>query len=390
MKLQKPLIATLSILLPLIVLSCAQDQNSGRFVPQKPKLTGNALTDLRDYGDLMRSEYVAGTSTPDIDKLLNDPALTAVTREFGPSVIPNQKLPFKSALAASQDKPWSSWWFPKREDTLFSDARGRRTAALTKYDFIRLKYFEQTERGQPPNSAAEFERKNHNPNAITWEGLCDAWSLASISQPEPKHPVTVTVGGDSVTFSVGELKALLLKTYEAVDDAGLKYYGQKFTGDYNGWIYPDVFPDQFHRFIEIQLFKNKQAFVMDHDAGIEVWNIPVYKTNYVMNSVPNDPNAVFVRTWLYTAEPVQPGEKDFVGTKEAVREYDYVLQGKRNVNGDLEVTSGYWVKGPDGVDSRKDHPDYLIRIADPAKLVRKSWNPEIDVELVDSILARSH
>ena len=129
---------------------------------------------------------------------------------------------------------------------------------------------------------------------------------------------------------------------------------------------------------------------MDHDPGIEIWSVPVYKANYVINAIPGDPNSVFVQAWLYSAESVQGSEMDFVGTREAVREYNYVLTGSRNANGDLAVESGYWVKGPDGIDSRQEHPDYFVRVADSGKLTRRSWNPEIEVELVEQILAQSY
>lgn len=129
---------------------------------------------------------------------------------------------------------------------------------------------------------------------------------------------------------------------------------------------------------------------MDHDSGVEVWNVPVFKANYKMDLVPNQPDSLFVRMWLYSAESVLSTEKNFVGTKQSVREYDYVLQGVRDNDGNLVITSGYWVKGPDGIDSRNDHPDYMIQISEPAQLVQKSWNPEIDIELVNTILEKSY
>ena len=103
-----------------------------------------------------------------------------------------------------------------------------------------------------------------------------------------------------------------------------------------------MFPEQFHRFLEVQLFEKKQPFVMDHDAGIQIWNVPVYKANFSMDGVPGNPDAVFVRTWLYSAETSATDARDFVGTKEAVREYNYLLKGKRNDVGQLVVDSGYW------------------------------------------------
>jgi hypothetical protein len=237
--------------------------------------------------------------------------------------------------------------------------------------------------------AAEYARGKYDPKAKLWEGLCDAWSLASILSPEPKNPVVVSANGTDVEFTVADLKALQLMTYEAVDDSSLKYYGQKFTGNSEGWVYIDIFPEQFHRFLEVELFQNKRPFIMDHDPGVEVWNNPIFKANYTMEKIPNQPNAVFVRTWVYAAEVSPEAQKNFVGTREVVREYNYILTGDLGPDGNLVVKSGYWVIGPDGVDSRKDHPDNLIRV-DPEKIVRKSWNPEIDVKAVDSILERSY
>ena len=128
---------------------------------------------------------------------------------------------------------------------------------------------------------------------------------------------------------------------------------------------------------------------MDHDPSAEVWNVPVFKANYTIDSIPGEPNSVFVRTWVFSAEQVTADKKSSVGTREAIREYNYVLTGIRNSSGDLLVKSGYWTKGPTGVDSRRDHPDYLTTIPDPQRLIRKSWNPEIDIKLVDEILSQS-
>jgi hypothetical protein len=315
----------------------------------------------------------------------DDPALTAVTREFGPSKIRMSRLPHRSKVAVANQKPWSSWWYPKKDESLFEGSN----SPLAKYDLFRkLRYHYK---GKPtPRSAAEFEKQKYSSQALAWEGLCDAWSLASILKPEPKRPVTMRIGRESITFTVADLKALLLKTYEAVDDEELKYYGQKFTGDARGWIFPDIYPNEFHRFLEVYLFKKKQAFVMDHDPGPEVWNVPVYKANYHMQAIPGDPNAVFVTAWVYSAKFVQPHEKDFVGTRETVRTYHYVLRGSRNPSGKLVVTSGEWVKGPDHIDSTKDHPDFITTVPNPLTLTRKSSNPEIEIDLVDEILLNSY
>jgi len=357
-------------------------ENSSLFTPDKPALNDSKseADNVKESGDIMRT---LGFENSD---LLNDPALTAVTTEFGVSTIHLNKLPFKSELAVASIVPWSSWWFPQKEKSLFEDNGSGNMATLNKYDLVRKS------RDPKLGSAADFERQSYKPNALAWEGLCDAWSIASISVPEPKHAVTMTIRGwnKSVTFEVVDLKALLLKTYEAVDDTAFKYYGQKFTGDINGWVFPDIFPDQFHRFLEVQLFERKQAFIMDHDPGIEVWNVPVFKANYTIAAIPGEPNSVFVRAWLFSAEQVASDNRSFVGTRVASREYNYVLTGTKNSSGDLVVKAGYWIKGPTGIDSRRDHPDYITTIPDSKKLVRRSWNPEIDIKLVDEILSHSY
>lgn len=368
----------------LLSMSCGskKDTEEQLFIP--PQADPKDGEDWKNSADILRTKY------PEIAQLLQIPQLVSVTSEFGPTVIKVHDFPYRSMMAESHIKPWSSWWYPKKDDFLFSTEEGRYASALTKYDLIRQRRFDYDPNGLRPGSAADFERKNFNPNDLSWEGLCDAWALASISSLEPRHPVTISENRVSVTFEISDLKALLLKTYEAVDDSNLTYYGQKFTGDEQGWIFPDLFPDQFHRLIEAQLFEAQMPVIMDHDPGVEVWNVPIFKANYLMDKVPDQPNSVFVRTWVYSAEAVKTNEKEFVGTKEAVREYNYVLVGTRNEEGNLVINSGYWVKGPSGLNSRKNHPDYLNRIPVLSKLQRKSWNPEIDIKLIDEILAKSH
>lgn len=332
---------------------------------------------IGSFADILRSQ---GNND-----YLNDPNLYKVTTEFGVSKIPMNALPIRSATAEASVKPWTSWWYPKMEDNLFRDKNGQYSAPLTKYDL-----YNQKKNGRN-SSAAAFEARTYNPNSFRWEGLCDAWAIASIVTAEPKRAITQRVSGmfssATINFSVSDLKGLLLKTYDGVDDSGLGYYGQKFVGNEKGWIHPDLFPDQVHRFIEVMLFDQKRAFIMDHDPGVEVWNVPVYKANYLIEAVPGNPNAVSVRMWLVTVEAATTNEREFVGTKEIFREYDYTLYGTRDAAGNLVVESGVWTKGATGVDSRHDHPDYFISIQNPQAIRRASRNPEIDPRVVDEIVA---
>ena len=358
-------ISALSCLFLMFLVSCGD--------PEKSPPPG------MDRADILRA------TDPRIRAELNDPALTAVTREFGPAVIRTTNLPLASPLAASTVKPWSAWWYPTKDKLKEENSEGSILSALEKYDRYKL-----SRRGFLASSAKQIEKKNTSTNAYDWEGLCDAWSIASVSAPEPKRPVSVVIDGELVYFSISDLKVLLLKTYEAVNDSELKFYGQKFTGNSQGWVFPDIFPEEFHRLVEVQLFQKHEAFIMDHDPGIQIWNVPVYKANYTVNAVPNEPDSLFIRMWLYSAENVRAENRNSIGTKELVREYNYILTGKRNSSGDLIVDSGYWVIGPSGINSRDDHPDYLFRIAKHGGPARKSWNSAIDIDLVDEILSKSY
>lgn len=372
------------ILLSIAVVSCSpKEKVVFRYAPDHPM---SETEKKRKYADILRE------GDADFINALNDPSLTAVTSEFGFTVIKNKKFPFRSEVAVADVLPWSSWWFPKRDPSFFDDSKAEGSddynnlSTLTKFDLIKQAHFGG--RG----SAADYEKQSYNREALSWEGLCDAWAIASISSPEPKRNVTLSLkdnSGTKITFDIKDLKGLLLKTFEAVDDSSFKYYGQKFTGQESSWIYPDIFPEQFHRFLEVQLFEKHKAFIMDTDQGTEMWNAPVFKANYVMTEVSNEPNSVFVRTWVYMADSIKSGDKSFVGTKEVIREYNYVLKGFRNDKGELIINLGYWTTGPTGQNSRHDHPDFIIVPPEPSKIVRKSWNPEINTEIVDKILSKS-
>jgi hypothetical protein len=372
------LIFFLAVAFALVSQVSCQKQSS-EMTSDPPRPTGNQIEDIKKYGDIMREE---------IAQILGEQNLTAYTKDYGFTTIRTESLPVRSEVALAKMKPWSSWWYPKKEDLLFSSSSPQ-TSTLSKYDKLR-NFIAKKNRKQSPPSAYEYEKKNFDSQSFPWEGLCDAWSLAAISHPEPTRGAAFLVDGEMLEFSVGDLKALLLKTYESASDQNLKYYGQKFSGNKKSWIYPDLFPEQFHRILEVELFQNQRPFIMDHDPGIQIWNVPVYKANYQMTAHPNRPNEVLVTAWVYSAEPLLSSlNRSEIGTKEAVREYNYVLTGFRNATGDLVINSGYWTKGASGTDSRSDHPDYIIQILDPTSIGRKSPNPEIDTALVDQLLEKA-
>jgi hypothetical protein len=329
--------------------------------------------DIRDWGDVL---FLSPQHPPELD----DPALSGATREFGPTVIRLASLPI-DVTAQAETLPWSSWWFPKIDRDLFED--GFATSPLEKYDYVRTALTGTTSR------AAAFEKRAYDESRPRWEGLCDAWAIAATVYAEPVAPRAFKLpNGTVVNFSVSDLKALLLESVSAVPASALKTYGQRFTGNADGWVYPDVFPQELHRYVEKQLFEGRRMFVMDHDPGVEVWSEPVYKATSKLSAIPGRTDAVAAKLWLYSAGSyTDRNDKNKTGIKEVVREYDYLLYGKPDGAGNFVVDGGEWVKG-DLVDSRRDHPDFIYHVADPTTFQRSSQNPEIDPKIVDRIVGR--
>ena len=333
--------------------------------------------DSGTYADVLRAIYGLETESfesSDFEK---------VTRRFGRSVIDMRSLPFQSPVYDTGARPWSAWWYPKFEKTLFENSTGDST--LQRYDRYRQQLYRRESRRPPSDSAVSIERAQFDSGALKWEGLCNAWSFAALLRPEPTQIFRYRLPTGILSIDVADQKALLMKSFEGILDSEIDVYGQKFTGDQNGWIHPDPFPDQFHRFVEEMMITRKESFIMDHDAGIEIWNVPVYKANYRMDAVPGRSDAVQVRMWLNAATPLRKDQIQEVGMKETVREYHYILLGKPLADRRLEVHSGVWIKGANGTDSRKSHPDYFITVPDRARVTRNSFNPAIESAIVDKI-----
>lgn len=283
---------------------------------------------------------------------------TAVTERYGSLVVKAGRYSAESSI-----KPWSSWWFPLSEDYLFQTRDGQ-SSPLERYDA-----FVKKATGRNPD-AALYERTNiFQPHAVAWAGLCDAWATASIMEQEPQRPRRVR----GIDFRVGDLKALLLKTYEGAE--GLQKYGQRFDGKWDS-VYEDIYPDQFHRFLQAELYEKKLPFLMDHDAGIEVWNVPVWKAQTMLTE--ESDHIMHVKTWLFTASP-HVKTPEYVGTEQLIREYTYDLYGDKQPDGRFTVKYGIWTGR-----SRWDHPDFVV--PRPNQVQRRSLNQRIDPRYVDDIL----
>jgi hypothetical protein len=261
--------------------------------------------------------------------------------------VPAETLPGADSLvlqagpdsAESPIKPWSGWWWPSRDRRILK--------VLEKWDRARTK-------GGHESHAMAFEEKELiSESALTWEGHCDAWAMASLSVPEPRVPLRW--GGE--LFSVGEQKALLVKSFERVD--GKKIVGHPFRGDARS-DYADISPVEFHRFLMSELFEKRRPFVLDKDPGIPVWNTPIWRAEFEI--FPESSGRWRVMTWLWGADP-WVDSLDQTGTKTVLLGYAYEFSGRELSNGKFEVFDGEWILDPSGVvDSRVDHPDFAVSI----------------------------
>lgn len=302
---------------------------------------------------------------PDENDPLNKASMVAVTREFGQSHIDMRKLPITIGQTEASIKPWSAWWYPASSNVdskLYNRFYGQRDSALAKYDIVRQKMT-----GRPSNAVAN----ESNDNAKYWEGLCLQAALAPLMMPEPKHDVDF----NGVHFTIFDLKGLMFKTFEALPESAFKYYGEINLGKADAFNVLDMYPDQVHRFLEIQIQRDRKPFIFDHNPGPEIWNEAGYAFNSKIETYPGHPDWVKVRTNLFSAAnlTVDEIESKPTGTSRLARTYEYVLKGHLESDGTLTVTGGFWLN-----ESRDEHPDYIM-IPDINRImsagIRKSKNP---------------
>ncbi|MFZ9001289.1 MAG: hypothetical protein ACO20H_08280 [Bacteriovoracaceae bacterium] len=288
------------------------------------------------------------------------PPFISVTTKHGPLFVKIGKYEYEA-----NHKVWSSHWFPYYEKELFETE----DSPLAKYDTYARKRGYQSK-------AREYEKnKVYNERASDWEGLCNAWAMAAIMFPEPKKAVKLY----NIHFEVRDLKALLLKSLEL--ETGDQFFGQRNNAEWDS-LYADVYPDQFHRFIQVEGFEKKNPFVMDYDAGYQVWNVPVYKVKSIIKEVEGNSEVLDVKTYVYYASPFI-FEDNFVGIETEMKIYEYDLHGQWE--GDhFRVNYGLWKDS-----SKWDHPDYLI--PRPKRSPKRvSRNKEIKPNIIDEILRYSY
>jgi hypothetical protein len=304
-------------------------------------------------------------------------AVDQVFREFGALYISASPKDVNGKYVASEVKaneptPWSAYWYPKRKRELFDGP----SSPLGKLDTLA-----QRTSGHDAISSVAWEEARFSPDDAEWAGLCDAWAVASIQTPEPKHGLRY----QGIDFSVVDLKALIIKKYEGYRPTiyGNRYYG---SHDTDGEI-QDLRPEAFHRIVEKVIGEQKRAFVVDEDPGPEVWSRPFFRMRWVIEPDQEQPNAYLVRAWPFLLKNRTSVEDSQLTNptdlKAPVYEYRLYTDPRQKKNGKEKVIYGEWIN-----DSLTEHPDMVILPNSDGKLTPP--NPEFakGMDLIDSIFSQ--
>ena len=235
--------------------------------------------------------------------------------------------------------PWSGWWWPSRFGGLATgvDYNGH-PAPLEKYDLL-------TTGGYPAEATQYYLDTEFNPDALSWNGLCQAYASAAVSEPIAFYPSSY----ENIIFKVGDKKGLITACHE---------YDQRQYGN------PED-PADFHYWLLNYIKDQGRAFYAELDPSEEVWNFPVY--GYQMESTRNGSLMEVACTIWYASDFVDP---DYQGTEALSKTYTYTLV----LSGD-EIVGGEWTGN-----SVYDRPQQIVM-----PLGLGTYNPYLDYALVRDI-----
>ncbi len=226
------------------------------------------------------------------------------------------------------EKPWNGYWWPMFEGML-ATGKGYRghPSTLDKYDA----------RFALDGKANAWEVENHfKPDGAAWNGHCNGWSAASVSEVEP----TATVNNEGYTFYIGDLKGLWTMYYQGA------------TGTiYRGTEGESLDPLTFQVELQAYLRDNGIPLLMDSDPTEEVWTWPIY--SYTMDWTDDGDIRHVTLTVLTATDGVMPDEVNSV-----YKTFNYTY--------DLVLSAGIPVSGSWTGSAVTYHPDFC-------------WYPEVVV-----------
>ena len=201
----------------------------------------------------------------------------------------------------------------------------------------------------------------------TWWGLCHAWTPAAILEPEPLKAVTV----NGVTFSVSDIKALLISVYEGTTAymLGGRCNEKEVKRDEQGRMTQDECRDTnagaFYVVITNLLGRDKRAFAEDRTAGYQVWNQPVLGYRILEEKVLTEAEAM--------EKLKQPGKKyaetfnspNAVDWRYVRMDVDYITEASNTEDEALTLHIERF--------TRTDHYELVVELDKDGKVVGGEW-----------------
>ena len=236
-------------------------------------------------------------------------------------------------------KPWSGYWYPFGNNWLYTGD----SSPLAKLDRVLHK------KGINSQITEAEKQRYAGFQPDSWEGLCDAWSLAAIMMPEPIAGRTI----EGEFFSIADLKAIYTFSHLRYSK---KQYGMSYRGDAEtDGTFQDIKPEAFHKLALHFLGDENRAFVIDDMPGVQVWNKPLYRYRWLIWQDPTYDYAFLVRGYAWLVKERQQETEELTKNSDVVAPiYEYRLYVDKNYkkDGAYRVVAGQWLG-----ESFDNHPD---------------------------------
>uniref|UniRef100_A0AAV1V9D1 Transglutaminase elicitor n=1 Tax=Peronospora matthiolae TaxID=2874970 RepID=A0AAV1V9D1_9STRA len=331
-------------------------------------------------------------------------ALAKLEKHFGRPL--ETKLANLPDEGAKERAPWPGPYWPEYQDCINVDYRKDDVSATEKYatafglDVITMMDIISRDLGiesAPVRSECDEDstcEQRHGANVVCakrqkpstntqglctamWTGICHAWCPASILEEEPRCAVT----HNGVVFYPIDIKALLTVFYDnsrvPIVYIGTRYYRQPDSKDEYGRhtnvAYRDVNPGMFHIATANIVGIYRKSYVVDKEAGREVWSQPVrgYKVNKQINLTLEEAAQHFYGLakypWNAAAKSIAYIDMRLSWVDESYEDGSLVMDGRVDkvtlgadytylleLDGEGKIIGGEWV-----YDSNDIHPDYF-------------------------------